>query len=238
MSSSRMQDGSSSAGVTACVAVSTMVTVSCVPCPRRRYVARLLLIHGRWAYKRNAEVVWYAFYKNWAYTLLSMYLGFVTGGCCPVLGLRCTNVTYMRFRISLWSPALACCSPTSYIRWHPLRPPVTAPGDSRGTVADPFAAHLLPAGFSAQPLFVSTFISTFNLFWAALPTVAFAVLEQDLDEATIMAHPGLYRCADVAHVASVMHVALHSAGCSCCASSAAWWHRSECAASSGAGACL
>jgi magnesium-transporting ATPase (P-type) len=54
----------------------------------RRYVARLLLLHGRWAYKRNSEVVLYAFYKNWAYTLLSMYLAFVTGGppgCCCVV---------------------------------------------------------------------------------------------------------------------------------------------------------
>ncbi|KAG1664091.1 hypothetical protein FOA52_013275 [Chlamydomonas sp. UWO 241] len=32
-----------------------------------RYVARLLLVHGRSSYKRNIEVVQYSFYKNWAY---------------------------------------------------------------------------------------------------------------------------------------------------------------------------
>jgi hypothetical protein len=50
-------------------------------------------------------------------------------------------------------------------------------------------------GFSAQPLFSSALISTFNLFWCATPTVAFAVLEQDLDEATVLAYPPLYRWA-------------------------------------------
>ncbi|KXZ52548.1 hypothetical protein GPECTOR_9g592 [Gonium pectorale] len=44
-----------------------------------KYVARLVLLHGRAAYKRNTEVVWYSFYKNWIYNMVLMYFGFVTG---------------------------------------------------------------------------------------------------------------------------------------------------------------
>ncbi len=38
-----------------------------------------MLLHGRAAYKRNTEVVWYAFYKNWIYNMVLMYFGFVQG---------------------------------------------------------------------------------------------------------------------------------------------------------------
>lgn len=46
-----------------------------------RYLQRLLLLHGRWSYLRNKEVVLYSFYKNWAYVLVYVYLQFVAGGC-------------------------------------------------------------------------------------------------------------------------------------------------------------
>lgn len=51
----------------------------CSRAPQFKYVARLILLHGRAAYKRNAEVVWYAFYKNWIYNMVLMYFGFLTG---------------------------------------------------------------------------------------------------------------------------------------------------------------
>eukprot|EP00775_Hariotina_reticulata_P007204 gene7204-7418_t len=44
-----------------------------------RYLQRLLLLHGRWSYLRNKEVVLYSFYKNWAYVLVYVYLQFVAG---------------------------------------------------------------------------------------------------------------------------------------------------------------
>jgi Phospholipid-translocating P-type ATPase C-terminal len=44
-----------------------------------RYLSRLLLLHGRWAYLRNREVVLYSFYKNWAYVVVYIYLQFVAG---------------------------------------------------------------------------------------------------------------------------------------------------------------
>ncbi|GLI63173.1 hypothetical protein VaNZ11_005942 [Volvox africanus] len=90
-----------------------------------KYVSRLILLHGRAAYKRNSEVVWYAFYKNWIYNLVLLYFGFVTG-------------------------------------------------------------------FSSQPLFTSGLIAVFNLFFTSAPTVAFAVLEQDVSMATVLAVPQLY----------------------------------------------
>ncbi|DBB09563.1 hypothetical protein WJX82_007159 [Trebouxia sp. C0006] len=91
-----------------------------------QYLARLLLVHGRWSYLRNSEVVAYAFYKNFAY-------------CLP-------NIL--------------------------------------------FAAV---SGFSAQPLYTSSLIATFNVVWTSWPTIGFAVLEQDVKASTVMRHPQLYR---------------------------------------------
>uniref|UniRef100_A0A383WKY7 Phospholipid-transporting ATPase n=1 Tax=Tetradesmus obliquus TaxID=3088 RepID=A0A383WKY7_TETOB len=44
-----------------------------------RYLSRLLLLHGRWSFLRNREVVLYSFYKNWAYVMVYVYLQFVAG---------------------------------------------------------------------------------------------------------------------------------------------------------------
>lgn len=38
--------------------------------------------------------------------------------------------------------------------------------------------HLCFAGFSAQPLYTSSLIATFNVVWTSWPTIGFAVLEQ------------------------------------------------------------
>lgn len=47
-----------------------------------RYVARLVLLHGRAAYKRNTEVVLYSFYKNWVHNLTYVFFAFVNGEQC------------------------------------------------------------------------------------------------------------------------------------------------------------
>lgn len=36
----------------------------------------------------------------------------------------------------------------------------------------------LLAGYSAQPLYTSSLIATFNVVWTSWPTIGFAVLEQ------------------------------------------------------------
>lgn len=41
-----------------------------------RFLVRLLLVHGRWSYKRNKDVVMYAFYKNVTYTMANFYFAF------------------------------------------------------------------------------------------------------------------------------------------------------------------
>lgn len=57
-----------------------------------RYLSRLLLLHGRWSYMRNKEVVLYSFYKNWAYVLVYVYLQFVAGEfVAAALGLGCNS---------------------------------------------------------------------------------------------------------------------------------------------------
>jgi hypothetical protein len=56
------------------------------PC---RYLSRLLLIHGRWSYMRNVEVVQYSFYKNLVNTLAYVYLQCVAGEARGSRGLGC-----------------------------------------------------------------------------------------------------------------------------------------------------
>lgn len=91
-----------------------------------RFLKRLLLVHGRWSFKRNSEVVLYAFYKNFAYCLANVYLNFFF------------------------------------------------------------------AGFSSQPVYGSALIATYNLFWTSLPTMAFAIFEQDVKPEAMYAAPRLY----------------------------------------------
>lgn len=44
-----------------------------------KYLSRLLLIHGRWNYRRICKVVLYSFYKNIVLTLILFYYSFFTG---------------------------------------------------------------------------------------------------------------------------------------------------------------
>ena len=44
-----------------------------------RFLSRLLLVHGRWSFLRNREVVLYAFYKNIAYCFPNILLACLTG---------------------------------------------------------------------------------------------------------------------------------------------------------------
>ena len=44
-----------------------------------RYLARLILVHGRSSYKRNSEVVLYSFYKNWVNNLTYVIYAFASG---------------------------------------------------------------------------------------------------------------------------------------------------------------
>ena len=90
-----------------------------------RFLAGLLLVHGRWSAKRNREVVLYAFYKNFVYTMANVWFGFLSA-------------------------------------------------------------------YSAQPIYTTAAIATFNVLWTSLPTVAFACFDQDVVASVALAHPRLY----------------------------------------------
>ncbi|KAK9820083.1 hypothetical protein WJX72_005942 [[Myrmecia] bisecta] len=90
-----------------------------------RFVARLLLVHGRWSYKRNSEVVMYAFYKNLCYCLPNVFFAIMSG-------------------------------------------------------------------YSSQPLYTAALIASFNVIWTSLPTIGFAIFEQDVSAKTMMETPQLY----------------------------------------------
>ncbi|XP_041965886.1 probable phospholipid-transporting ATPase IM isoform X4 [Alosa sapidissima] len=44
-----------------------------------RYLQRLLLVHGRWSYHRMCKFLCYFFYKNFAFTLVHFWFGFLCG---------------------------------------------------------------------------------------------------------------------------------------------------------------
>lgn len=44
-----------------------------------QFLWRLILVHGRWAYIRNADLILYFFYKNVVFTLPQMYFAFING---------------------------------------------------------------------------------------------------------------------------------------------------------------
>ncbi|KAI5067311.1 hypothetical protein GOP47_0017839, partial [Adiantum capillus-veneris] len=90
-----------------------------------RFLARLLLIHGRWSYKRNKLLVMYAFYKNIVCVMGHCYLAFYSG-------------------------------------------------------------------LSAQSLYPTALISTYNLFWTSLPTMVLSTLDQDVHQLTAESNPQLY----------------------------------------------
>jgi Phospholipid-translocating P-type ATPase C-terminal len=91
-----------------------------------RFITRLLLVHGRWSHKRNAEIVQYAFYKNLVYSLPNVYFGFASG--VPFNRASCRPyMLYVKFAVP------DVCGATS--------------------------------GFSAQPIFSTALMATFNIFW-------------------------------------------------------------------------
>lgn len=42
-----------------------------------QFLWRLLLVHGRWSYLRNADLILYFFYKNIVFTLPQMFYAFI-----------------------------------------------------------------------------------------------------------------------------------------------------------------
>ena len=44
-----------------------------------KHLERLLMIHGRWNYRRICKVILYSFYKNITLTLVLFYYTFYTG---------------------------------------------------------------------------------------------------------------------------------------------------------------
>ena len=93
-----------------------------------QYLARLLLVHGRWAYLRNSEVVSYAFYKNFAYCLPNILFAAASGqsfkAYLPVNSATVLLHIYLYIHCSLiktlqmWSLVhmlTACIHPHSYM---------------------------------------------------------------------------------------------------------------------------
>jgi phospholipid-translocating ATPase/phospholipid-transporting ATPase len=50
----------------------------------------------------------------------------------------------------------------------------------------------LVSAYSAQPIYTTAAIATFNVLWTSFPTIAFACFDQDVSASTVMRNPQLY----------------------------------------------
>ena len=71
-----------------------------------RYLQRLLLVHGRWSYRRMCKFLCYFFYKNFAFTLVHFWFGFLCGFSAQVTiprppSIRDYLITYATYRYYL-----------------------------------------------------------------------------------------------------------------------------------------
>ena len=80
-----------------------------------QYLARLLLVHGRWSNLRNSEVVAYAFYKNFAYCLPNILFAAVSGETCFGLeiGVQTQIPMYSGVKSVMSHAACATCAQVS-----------------------------------------------------------------------------------------------------------------------------
>lgn len=67
------------------VFVYTAVLASDYAIAQFRFLQRLLLVHGRWSYKRVALLIVYSFYKNMTFSLVSFWFGIFSGFSSQVL---------------------------------------------------------------------------------------------------------------------------------------------------------
>jgi hypothetical protein len=102
--------------------------------------------------------VLYSFYKNWVNNLTYVCFAFVTGEESTV----CSGMT-MQAQIAIMYAQV--CQGMYLLR-------VVC------TDLLPVCACWMAAAFSAQPLYTSGLIATFNLFWTSLPIIAYALFEQ------------------------------------------------------------
>lgn len=72
-----------------------------------RYLQRLLLVHGRWSYHRMCNFLCYFFYKNFAFTLVHFWFGFLCGFSAQV---RFSSSTFIHYSIQ-------CLNNMSIILW-------------------------------------------------------------------------------------------------------------------------
>ena len=106
----------------------------------------------------------YAFYKNFAYCLPNCFFAVLSGEV--TIFMMCVDVT------SSSCSTRNCKLLTASVLLHPACFCCLKPRDRSRTMSPSLA------GFSAQPLYTSAIIATFNVLWTAWPTIAFAALEQ------------------------------------------------------------
>lgn len=67
-----------------------------------------------------------------------------------------------------------------------------------------FICFAFVSAFSSQPIYTSGLIATINLFWSSYVIVAYALIEQDVSQETVLKHPALFRDTMTANRKSFM----------------------------------
>jgi len=134
-----------------------------------RFLAPLMLLHGRWNYGRLAKLVLYTFYKNFVYNIAMFRCGDTTRRACPV-------------------PArlVGFCSHTPPLPPHlPPPRPRPAPAPSPRSYANYSAA-------SGTMFYNIWYQLGFNTVYTAWPVVLYAFLDQDVAAEDALRYPVLY----------------------------------------------
>lgn len=133
-----------------------------------RFLTRLLLVHGRWDYKRIAKMVLYSFYKNMTFVMTLFWFTIFSGFSGTVRAL-CLRLFYL-FRLSCFLL--------------PLYSPIFS------TAAAAAAAKLCV--FAFQTLFDSWYISFYNVLFTGVPIIALSIFDKDVEDRSALRYPKLY----------------------------------------------
>ncbi|KAH8092427.1 phospholipid-translocating ATPase [Aureococcus anophagefferens] len=144
------------------------------------FLQRLLLVHGRWNYRRTSKLVCHIFYKNVLQAMLTFWYASLNqmSGTKNVVEYAASTV----FAPLRWTSARATSKGAALGR----RPRVSADGSTseRPRRGDARSGAAAPATRAAPPA---------QVFYTAWPVILLGTFDQDVSAETALANPALYR---------------------------------------------
>ena len=170
-----------------------------------RFLSRLLLVHGRWNYRRMSMVLLYSFYKNITIAMGTFVYSIFTGWSgCVAFAFAFALALTLALALALATGGALCLPPARSlasrrvppspypcqcthprIRYH-APPPPPPPSDVR-----PPATSRTSRTSRSQTPFDSWLYSSTNWF-LLLPIIILGLLERDLSDGSVLADPRVY----------------------------------------------